>query len=138
AAPALALLFAPLGAADEPGKAEEGRRERLKAMTRSAAEYAVYPSDDRKRVFKFHDVAAMRFTNPVGGTIDGALFFWSDRGRPRAILKFFSYDNERLTLLWQSLSEDLLVAERGGTAVWHPSGPGVKFNELPDAPAPAE
>jgi len=138
AAPAVAFLCGRLDAADEPGKAEEGQRERLEAMTRSAAEYTVSPSDDRKRVFKFHDVAAMRFTNPVGGTTDGALFFWSDRGRPRAILKFFSYDNERFTPLLQSLSEDTLVAERGGTAVWHPSGPGVTFRELPDAPAPAE
>jgi hypothetical protein len=138
AAPAFAFLCARLSAADERGKAEEGQRERLKAMIRWAAEYTVYPFDDRKRVFKFHDVAAMRFTNPVGGTTDGALFFWSDGGQPRAILKFFSYDNERFTPLLQSLSEDVLVAERGGTAVWHPSDPGAKFRDLPDAPTPAD
>src|SRR5262245_21442244 len=138
AAPAFAFLGGRLGAADEPGKAEEGRRERLKAMTRAAAEYTVYPPDDRKRAFKFHDVAAMRFTNPVGGTTDGALFFWSDRGRPRAILKFFSYDNERFTPLLQSLSEELLVAERGDTAVLDPGGPGVKVLGLPDSPGLAQ
>ena len=113
AAPAFAFLCGRLSAADEPGKAEEGQRERLEAMIRSAAEYTVYPFDDRKRGFKFHDVAAMRFTNPVGGTTDGALFFWSDGGRPRAILKFFTYDNERFTPLLQSLSEDMLAAEAG-------------------------
>jgi hypothetical protein len=82
AAPAKAFLCGRLGAAEEPGKAEEGRPQRLKAMTRAAAEYTVYPSGNCERAFKFHDVAAMRFTNPVGGTTDGALFFWSDRGRP--------------------------------------------------------
>src|SRR5262249_39934224 len=43
AVPAFAFFCGRLSAADERERAEEGQRERLKAMIRSAAEYTVYP-----------------------------------------------------------------------------------------------
>jgi hypothetical protein len=135
------LCCGPLGAADEPGKekGDEARREaQLKNLKRSAAQYTVSPADDRKRPFKFREEPVLRFSNPITGCKDGGIYLWVDRGRPRAIVKVFTYDNEHFTHEWQSLSEGALVAERDGKSVWNPTDPGVVFRELAGAPKPAE
>src|SRR6185437_9057245 len=75
------LYCRPIGAAEEPGKdkGDEARREQqLQNMKRSAAQYAVVPDEDRKRPFKFHQNAVLRFSNPAVGTRDGSLYVWSD------------------------------------------------------------
>jgi hypothetical protein len=135
------LCCGSLGAADEPkkDKEEEARREeQLKNLKRSAAQYTVFPADDRKRPFKFREDAVLRFSNPITGCKDAAIYLWVDRGRPQAIAKVFTYDNEYFTHEWQSLAEGAIVAERGGKSVWNPTDPGVSFRELAGAPGPAE
>src|SRR5262245_58030474 len=129
-----------LDAAAEPKKdsEEEARRERLKDMTRSAAQHTLASTDTPKRTFKFHEAALLRSSNPVSGTKDGAIFLWTDRGRPQVALKIFTFDNKSYDHAWLSLSEGTLTAERDGKVIWNPSEPGVAFREVPDAPKPAE
>ena len=130
-----------LDAADEPAKdkEEEARRERqLKDMTRSAAQHALASTDTPKRTFKLHEAALLRSSNPVSGSKDGAVFLWTDRGRPQAIVKIFTFDNKSYAHAWLSLSEGTLTAERGKKVIWNPSEAGVAFREVPDAPKPAE
>src|SRR5262249_29826068 len=137
---AASLLGAPLVTADEPAKdkEEEARREQQpKNMKRSAAQHTL-SAGDPKRTFKFHDDAVLRFSNPVSGTKDGALYLWTDHGRPQAIVKLFTYDNKSFTHELLSLSEGKFVAERGDKVIWNPAEAGVTFRELPDAPKPAE
>jgi hypothetical protein len=133
------LCCSPLRA-DEPekDKDDEAGRERLKNLKRSAAQYTVASAKDPKRKFKFHEDAVLRFSNPTTGLKDGALYVWSDRGRPQAILKLYTFDGERFSHEWQSLSEGPIVAERDGKAAWTPDEPGITFRELADAPKPAE
>jgi hypothetical protein len=145
-ATALITILAPLmfvghllATDDDAKKDEEKQREQqLKIMRGSAAMYTVSPAEDRKQLFKLHENAIMRFSNPVGGTKDGAIFLWSHRGRLQAIIKLYTYDNENFSHEWQSLSESALVAEREGKVIWNPTDPGVTFHELTDAPKPAE
>lgn len=136
-----AALGGRTGAADDPAKdkEEEARRERqLKDMTRSAAQHTLASADTPKRTFKFREAALLRSSNPVSGTKDGAVFLWTDGGRPRAALKIFTFDGKSYSHGWLSLSEGTLAAERGGKVIWNPSEPGVAFREVPDAPKPAE
>jgi hypothetical protein len=130
-----------ISAAEEPAKdtEEEARREQqLKVMTRSAAQHTLASTDRPKRSFQFREAPLLRATNPVSGNKDCALFLWTDRGRPQAVLKIFTYDNKNYTHAWLSLSENALTADRGGKAIWSPFEPGVEFREVPDAPKPAE
>jgi hypothetical protein len=130
-----------LDAADEPAKdkEEEARREQqFKDMTRSAAQHALASTGDPKRTFKLREAALLRSSNPVSGSKDGAIFLWTDRGRPQVALKIFTFDNKSYVHAWLSLSEGTLTAERGGKAIWSPSEPGVTFREVSDAPRPAE
>jgi hypothetical protein len=135
-----AIICGHAGAVDEPGKdkEDEARREvRLKNMKRSVAAYKLSPADDHKRLFKLHENPVLRFSNPVIGTKDGSAYIWSDRGRPEAIVKLYTWDNEHFSHEWQSLSENAIVAERDGNSIWTPTKPGIRFEEIPDAPKPA-
>src|SRR5262249_2566429 len=109
----------------------------LKDMTRSAAQHTLAPADAPKRTFKFREAALLRSSNPVSGTKDGAIFLWTDRGRPQVALKVFTFDNASYAHAWLSLSEGTLTAEGGGKVIWNPSEPGVEFREVPGAPKPA-
>ena len=130
-----------LGAADVPAKdkEDEARRERqLEDMTRSAAQHTLMSADNSKRTFKFHKAALLRSSNPVSGSKDGAIFLWTDHGRPQAVVKIFTFDNKSYAHAWLSLSEGTLTAECSSKVIWKPIEPGVAFREVPDAPKPAE
>jgi hypothetical protein len=133
------LLYGYLIAADDVDKKDDPQREQqLKNMKRTAARCTISPVQDRKMVFQLHENAIMRWTNPIGGIKDGAVYIWTDNGRPQAIFKLYTYDNELFSHEWQSLSESPLAAEREGQVFWSPTEPGIKFNELAEAPKPAE
>jgi hypothetical protein len=135
------LLCGRLDAANDPKKDMEDdtrREQQLKNMKRSAAQHALTSSDTPKRAFKFHESALLRSSNPVSGTKDGAIYLWTDHGRPQAVVKLYTFDHVFYTHEWLSLSEGTFSAERDGKATWSPSEPGVTFRELPDAPKPAE
>jgi hypothetical protein len=138
----LAAVFfcAPSGRGSDPGEArEEARRaQQLKDMTRSAAQHTLSSTDTPKRVFKFHEAALLRSSNPVSGTRDGAVYLWTDHGRPQAVVKLLTFDNSTFIHEWLSLSEGTLTAKRGEKVIWTPGESGIAFREVPDAPRPAE
>src|SRR5690349_16677621 len=71
------------GAADDPAA-------RLAVMKRSLATFAVHPADDRTITYRLQPEPIFRFTNPVGATRDGAIFFWLDeRDRPAVAVQVF-------------------------------------------------
>src|SRR5262249_48370750 len=91
-----------------------------------------------EQAFKFHETPLMRLDNPITGTKDGALYVWTDQGRPQAVLKFFTFDHKAYSHFWLSLSEDSFIAEREGKVVWILCEPGIPLREMQDAPLPAE
>ncbi len=141
----IALTVVSLGASlsgnDDPAKdkeEEEQREQRLKDMTRSAEKYTLASTDTPTRTFQFNKTPVLRSNNPVSGNKDSALFVWTDRGRPAAVLKIFTYDTKTYTHAWQSLSEGTLTAERGGRVLWKPADAGIAFRVVPDSPKPGE
>jgi len=82
----------------------------------------------------------LKWTNPVAGSIHGAIFVWTAGGRPAvigSIYKFFE-PSRHLGVEFNSLAPGPLRAERRGEDVWHPARAGVEFRPIPDAPAPAD
>jgi hypothetical protein len=138
---AAAVFCGPLVTANEPGQdnEQEAQREQgLENMQRSAAQYTLSSTDTPQRAFKFHETAALRFSNPVSGTNDGALYLWTDHGRPQAILKLYTFNNKFYTHAWLSLSENNFLAARDGQVIWSPTEGGIKLHEIPDATKPAK
>jgi hypothetical protein len=137
----VALLCGSLPAVEEPvkNKEEDARQaEQSRKIQRSAAQHTIAPAGADKKPHKFHESAVMRWSNPVGGAKDGAVYIWTDGHRPQAMLKLFSFDGDNFTHEWQSLAEGPIVAKRGDKVVWKPTAPGVVFQVLPDAPQPAD
>jgi hypothetical protein len=78
--------------------------------------------------------SVLNWSNPERGTDRGAVFLWTDAGRPQMIACAFEWAG--LKHEFQSLSTDPITAERRGGPV-HRFGPGVEWKPLPKAPPPA-
>ncbi|HUQ69157.1 MAG TPA: hypothetical protein VM165_06530 [Planctomycetaceae bacterium] len=74
----------------------------------------------------------LNWSNPERGTKNGALFLWTDEGRPQMVACAYEF-NGNLKQEFHSLSTDTIRAEREGNAV-HRFGPGVDWKDLTDAP----
>jgi hypothetical protein len=77
----------------------------------------------------------LNWSNPERGTDRGAVFLWSNDGRPQLIACGFEWGGS-LKHEFQSLSTDAIIAERDGGTVHH-FGPGVEWKSLSNAPDPA-
>ena len=84
----------------------------------------------------------LRWSQPVRGGDDGALYLWVREGRPVAVMSLFTYKerNGVRNVIHEdhSLAEGPLAAEWAGQPRWRTAEPGLTFRPVPDAPAPAE
>ncbi len=83
--------------------------------------------------------ALLQWSNPVAGSIHGAVFVWLDRGRPAvvgSIYKWFS-PNHHMGVELHSLTSGPISADRAGRALWSANRPGVERKAIPGAPSPA-
>ena len=111
------------------------RKESLAILTKVAASFDVRLDDKHKA--KFDDKPAMRWTNTIGRATDAAMFFWLHDGRPVAVGTTFTTDGV-IGHEFQSLGLKPFEVRRGEKVVWHPREPGIEFQRLNDAPAPAD
>lgn len=79
----------------------------------------------------------MRWANNTRGSEDGMTVLLLSAGRPEAVFCAYPWMNN-LIHEYDSLSRGTLVAKRDGLVVWSPEKPGVQFQAVPEADAPAE
>jgi hypothetical protein len=128
-----------LGQNPPTGDGKEDREARLEFMKTSLATYDVHPAIDRKASYRLQVEPVLRFTNPVGFSQDGAIFFWlGEDGRPEVAVQAFLMRGGSWIHDFSSLSTGPVVAESRGNPVWIPSKGGVEFKTVPGAPKPAE
>lgn len=80
---------------------------------------------------------AMRWANNTRGSEDGMTVLFLSEGRPEAVCCVYPWE-KALLHEFDSLSRGTLIAKRDGAVVWQPEKPGVQFQPIPDADAPAE
>jgi hypothetical protein len=81
----------------------------------------------------------LRFTNPVGGSRDGAMFVWLDgAGRPAVASQILWTPEKVWVQELSSLWPGNLIARSADGDVWKPAKGGVSFKPVPDGPKPAE
>ena len=111
---------------------------RLAYMKDSVGPYVVRPREADSAPFRLEPEPIFRLNNAVSGVKDGAIFLWlDDLGRPEAAIQVFKIPSGAWLHEFTSLSTAPFVAKAGRYPTWHPSGPGVEYKPVPDAPRPA-
>jgi hypothetical protein len=109
----------------------------LKLTGAAAAEYEMLVGSEKPLDLKREPV--LRWSNPVVGEVHGNVFLWTREGRPLvvgALFKWFS-PNTHMAHEFHSLAEEPLHARFHGKPVWKTSEVGLRFVDVPKAPAPA-
>ncbi|MDR3635805.1 MAG: hypothetical protein P4L84_18530 [Isosphaeraceae bacterium] len=132
----LALLaFAPLLlAGDDPSQAA-----RAKAMREIAQAVQVQSSDGAK--VELVDEPVYRWDDPARRFGDGTVWVYGTSGRPTALLTLSLNQNVQTGVEWlhelAALTDTRFAAESRDGWLWSPSGPGMMFRPIPNAPVPA-
>lgn len=133
------------GRADDPvgegAKAEAERAAKAVGMAREeAGRYVIHHEGNAgDGAARLHPKALLQWSNPVAGSIHGAVFVWTDRGRPAAvgsIYRWFS-PGHHMGVELHSLDQERISADRSGRPIWSASRPGAERKPIPGAPAPA-
>ena len=102
------------------------------------AEFAAYEFSleaGEPRMLMLESRSLLNWSNAERGADVGAVFLWTDKGRPQLIASAFG--REKLRHEFHSLSTEPIAGQRGEKAV-HRFGPGIAWQELPEAPAAAK
>jgi len=131
----------PLGAvgfAADPPANKENIDAALRLTQAAAAEYEIrVEKDDKPLDLKREPV--LKWSNPDRGEVHGNVFLWTRGGRPLvagSLFKWFT-PHTHMTHEFQSLAEASLAVHFHGKQVWNTSESGLKFADIPKAPAPA-
>lgn len=121
-------------------EAEAQRKPELAELLADAREYHV-TLPLTKAEAKLREPTLLNFTNPQRNQECGSVLVWLDGSRPVAVGQFFRFDNRKGRLTkhaFHSLSESPLEVRFRDTLRWSPTEPGVKWQDVSDAPPPAE
>lgn len=130
----------PVPGACAEGEANGERSRRLDLMRRAASRYTISSRNENgtRDELKLRRTPALRWSNPVRNTVDGAVFLWTHNGRPQVATCIYIYKETGIDHEFQSLARGPLHATYDGQAVWTPSAPGLDFASVPDADSPAD
>ena len=149
---ALATLLAPKAHASaaepKPGEAataapkadaeETGWQSLFRAM---AADYEIGTVEKAPRKFTLRAAPVLRWSQPVRGGDDGAVYVWLDQGRPAVIGSIFAWplpDGVRVVAHeMHALTLAPMCAVYQGKQVWSVEEPALGMKRIPEAPAPA-
>jgi hypothetical protein len=134
---ATVILALRISAADEPGAPQSERDKKVQLLIDATAErYRLRPTSDAQAPLE--PQVALRWRNPTrGGQANAILVLWVHDGRPAAAASAYALGQLRHEFV--SLSRTAgLVAHDGDKLVWSPTVAGVRFQEVTDAPIPAE
>ncbi|MBI3469717.1 MAG: hypothetical protein HY000_42505 [Planctomycetes bacterium] len=123
-------------AADEPAEAASERAASLARLTKVIESYTITMGEDRAEQLELVKAPVLRYSDPITSITDGLVFVWTKAGRPEAAMAIHPGSLGRTWLEFKSLSNSPLRAERMGQPDWFPTGPGVDFKPVEDAPPP--
>ncbi|MCA9054433.1 MAG: hypothetical protein KDA75_11380 [Planctomycetaceae bacterium] len=140
--PLFQSLMLLLCAGSAGGGAEPGREDWQPYFQSVAKSYRITPDAHPDQPFELLQEPILRWSQPVRGGDDGAVFLWLDGGVPAAMGTVFCWphrDGYRVVVNeFHSLSEQPLLAERNGSRPWKPRQAGIAWKAFQEAPVPAD
>ncbi len=125
--------------AEETAAIDKESARRLRQMVEAAADYELSSGRDGEHLLKRLERPVLRWSNPIRATDDGAVFLWTDQGRPAAALCVYNYGADGVDHEWQSLAAGPLRASYRKTPVWRPQAAGIEYRRVPgDSELPAD
>jgi hypothetical protein len=133
--------------ADEPVKKKPAARDDAddsgwqKVFRAMAADYEIGSVEEPPRQFSLRAAPVLRWSQPVRGGDDGAVYVWLDRGRPAVIGSIFAWPrNDGLRVVvheMHAFTSAPMRAAYKGSDVWALEKPGLEFKRASGAVAPA-
>lgn len=121
----------PVGNDKTEGGQGESDRDQLKSrFSTMAKKITIAPQGQPNRPFHFESQPALSWSNPARKTSAGAMFLWTDSGRPKVALCVYPDGTEVIDLEFQSLSEGPLTADSGDQLLWQPSESGLTWETI--------
>ncbi|OWK47210.1 hypothetical protein [Fimbriiglobus ruber] len=126
----------------QPPKETPADREQIEAALKltqaAAAEYEIQVAGEDKPLNLRRD-PILRWSNPTVGVLHGNVFLWTRGDQPLVVASLHKWFSPftHMTHEFQSLSEEPISAKFHGEPVWKTNEPGLRFVDLPKAPAPA-
>ncbi len=122
-----------------PAAASASASSWLPILEKQAADYRITPRGS-DRPFRTIAEPILRWTQPVRGGDDGAVFLWVDAGRPGAVATIFTWRAAGPRVMQHeihSLAPTPLDATWRGKPAWNPEQAGVSYQLVPGGPEPA-
>lgn len=123
---------------EKPAGDETGWQKIFREM---AGEYVMAPAADAPRKFLLRSAPVLRWSQPVRGGDDGAVYVWLDEGRPAVIGSIFAWplpDGVRVVAHeMHALTTAPMRAAYQGKEVWSLDKPALEFKRVPGSPPPA-
>lgn len=132
------LLLVLLAAEPDDSTAAADTKEAARRVLELAQKYEFFADPQSKTKVEMDAKPVLVYSNPVRGDVYGNVYVWTQEGRPALIGAFFDHRSEdRLTSELHALTKGGMVGRRDGETFWSPEGPGITFEPLKVAPAPA-
>jgi len=110
-------------------------------LQEEVAAHEIELRDPAKTKLTLHPEPVLSWVNPVRYQQQGLVYVWTDQGKARAIggvfTNYFSETRMSTSHEFHSLSPVGLQAKFAAKDVWYPDEPGLIFQAVVDAPAPA-
>jgi hypothetical protein len=112
----------------------------FKISLAAAAEYEFrVGKDETEKPLELVRESRLKWSNPAASDIQGNVFVWTRDDRPLVVGCFMKWFSPRSVMQheFHSLAEEPLKAKFHGEPVWATGEAGLKFADIPAAPAPA-
>jgi hypothetical protein len=139
AAGSAALAGRAQGPAETPAN-KENIEAALRLTQAAAAEYEMRAgADEKEKPLELRREPVLRWSNPDRGEVHGNVFLWTRDGRPFVVGSLYKWFSPftHMAHEFHSLTPDPLSASFHGKPVWKTAEPGLRFANVPGAPAPA-
>jgi hypothetical protein len=134
-----AVLLAPrIALCDDVVPPPAEKSPKLEFLLKESREHLFHPISNEQVQYSLQEAPLFRWQNPISGA-DGAIFVWTQAGRPVLLSKCHVNDKTHGHITSMvSIATERFVMKRGGTTLWTPDEPGRSPKPVSEAAPPAD